>query len=333
MWFNQVKSERTDVSHVLTSLHSDGVHVGMPELMNYQNKSSLIAFHTTKNLHGRMSGNYLARSKGRGMEFDEVRHYQIGDDIRAIDWRVTARTGETYTKLFREEIERPVILATDLSRNMLFGSKLLFKSVQASHIASLVAWHAKKCGDRVGGVVFNETQHAELKPRSRQKGVLHYLHAIELMHQQSLEAMNDSLDHAQAEKAFAENCLRLRQIAKPGSLVYFISDCFHLTQEAVRHLSHVSRHCELIVCIVTDPLERELPNTQTKLNVGITDGENTQRFTLGDKNVHQQYARQAQQLISDKAGALQTAGARILSFCTGDTLENQLKHGDNTWIR
>jgi len=333
MWFNQVKNERTDVSHLLASLHSDGVHVGMPELMNYQSKSSLIAFHTTKNLHGRMSGNYLARSKGRGMEFDEVRHYQIGDDIRAIDWRVTARTGETYTKLFREEIERPVILATDLSRNMLFGSKLLFKSVQASHIAALVAWHAKKRGDRVGGVVFNDNQHSELKPRSRQKGVLHYLHAIEMMHHQSLASMNDAIVHTQAEQAFAENCLRLRQIAKPGSLVYLISDCFHLTQEAVRHLSHVSRHCELIVCLVTDPLERELPSTQNKLNVSITDGVQTQKFTLGDTSVHQQYAQQAQTLISEKADALKTAGARILSFCTSETLENQLKNGDNTWIR
>ena len=141
-----------------------------------------------KNLHSKMSGNYLARSKGRGMEFDEVRHYQNGDDIRAIDWRVTARTGKTHTKLFKEEVERPVLIATDLSENMLFGSQLLFKSVQAAHLASLVAWHAKSRGDRVGGIVFNQHYHAELKPRSRLQGVLHYLHILSQVHHKSIKS-------------------------------------------------------------------------------------------------------------------------------------------------
>jgi uncharacterized protein (DUF58 family) len=165
------------------------------------------------------------------MEFDEVRHYQTGDDIRAIDWRVTARTGKTHTKLFREELERPVLIATDLSASMHFGSQLLFKSVQAAHLASLVAWHAKNRGDRLGGIVFNQHEHLELKPRSRKEGVLHYLHALTAMHhtqhksQYELQqnTVNEQITtnefNSLNERYFIENCARIRQIAKPGALV------------------------------------------------------------------------------------------------------------------
>ena len=157
MWFSQKNSKKQNsIQDSLDELLSNGIELTINELIRYQSKSSLINLAASNSLHGKMSGNYLARSKGRGMEFDEVRHYQNGDDIRAIDWRVTARTGKTHTKLFREEIERPVLIATDLSENMHFGSQLLFKSVQAAHVASLVAWHAKSRGDRIGGIVFNQ---------------------------------------------------------------------------------------------------------------------------------------------------------------------------------
>ncbi len=186
MWLKQKKqAQPVDTKSILAKILSTGISLSINELIQYQNKASLINLSASKNMQGQMSGNYLARSKGRGMEFDEVRHYQNGDDIRAIDWRVTARTGKTHTKLFREEVERPVLIATDLSTNMLFGSKLLFKSVQAAHLAALVAWHAKDRGDRVGGIVFNQQQHSELKPRSRLQGVLHYLHTLTTCHQNS----------------------------------------------------------------------------------------------------------------------------------------------------
>jgi len=135
MWFNPLKNKSNHSMHencqsILSSIGSNGINLSMKELLLYQNKTALIDLSARKNIHGKMSGNYLSRSKGSGMEFDEVRHYQTGDDIRAIDWRVTARTGKTHTKLFREEIERPVLIATDLNESMFFGSQLLFKSVQ-----------------------------------------------------------------------------------------------------------------------------------------------------------------------------------------------------------
>jgi len=360
MWFNRQKKSssnnvnKDNVQSLLASLYSNGIDLSMQELLQYQSKSRLIDLVGKKNIQGKQSGNYLSRSKGRGMEFDEVRHYQTGDDVRAIDWRVTARTGKTHTKLFREEIERPVLVATDLSQNMHFGSKLLFKSVQGAHLAALVAWHAKSRGDRLGGLVFCDEQHIELKPRSRKAGVLHYLHALTTLNNQkkqnmkkavapSVDTNNAALNNEQSSEPttlnpqglkntyFDENCARLRHLAKPGSLVYLITDGYALRDErncpnALRHLSYISQHCELVVCLISDPLEQVLPESTLKLSVTITDGKDRQHLTLGDTNTAIQYQQKALEQGDKMKSLLQSAGARVIYFTAGDTLEQQLKN-------
>lgn len=355
MWFKEKTvnskqgSSAINCQVQLASIKSNGVELAMPELLHYQNKTALIDLSARKNIHGQMSGNYLSRNKGRGMEFDEVRHYQTGDDIRAIDWRVTARTGKTHTKLFREELERPVIIATDLSASMHFGSQLLFKSVQAAHLASLVAWHAKNRGDRLGGIVFNQNEHLELKPRSRKEGVLHYLHALTSLHlsqhtsqHQALAKQSDN-NNPNNLNYFNDNCARIRQIAKPGSLVYLITDAQSIKEvliqntkqqstlsqksSALRHLTQISQHCELVICLITDPLEQELPASSVKLNVTLTDGNNRQQLTLGDKNTASIYKEQAETVFEQCFKLLTKAGARVTSFSAGQTLEQQVKDG------
>ena len=333
-WFS--RQSDTDKFAVLTQtlaeLKSDGLTLTIDELLRYQSKTRLIDLKASRNQQSRMSGNYLSRSKGRGMEFDEVRHYQHGDDIRAIDWRVTARTGKTHTKLYREEIERPVLIATDLSTSMLFGSQLLCKSVQAAHIAALVAWHAKARGDRLGGMVFNETSHQECKPRSRKQGVLHYLHHLEAMHAQSYKEQANLAEH-DFIAAFAQNCQRLRQLAKPGSLVYLITDGHAIGSESVRHLSQLSRHCELIVCLITDPLEVALPSSAQRLNVAMTDGNQRQQVTLGDQQAAQTYHDKVNDLMAERQRLFRQAGARLLTLSAGESLEQQLIDGAHQWIR
>lgn len=356
MWFkqktinNKENLSTNNCQSQLASILSNGVELDMAELLYYQNKTALIDLSARKNIHGQMSGNYLSRSKGRGMEFDEVRHYQTGDDIRAIDWRVTARTGKTHTKLFREELERPVLIATDLSASMHFGSQLLFKSVQAAHLASLVAWHAKNKGDRLGGIVFNQHQHIELKPRSRKEGVLHYLHALTAMHRSQHQAQYNNetntenkadsinLIYHNQQSYFSANCARIRQVAKPGALVYLITDAQALKktpnieqsthqQDALRHLTQLSQHCELVVCLIEDPLDHELPTSMIKLNVTLTDGNTRQQLTLGDAETAATYQKQAQHLHEQCTQLLTKAGARVINFSAGQTLEQQLKTG------
>ncbi len=361
MWFNRQKQSslhklaKDSCPSLLASLYSNGIDLSIQELLQYQSKSRLIDLAGRKNIQGKQAGNYLSRSKGRGMEFDEVRHYQTGDDVRAIDWRVTARTGKTHTKLFREEIERPVLVATDLSQNMRFGSQLLFKSVQAAHLAALVAWHAKNRGDRLGGLVFSDKQHIELKPRSRKAGVLHYLHALTTLNN-STSNLQTSKTNNQVAKAkqtsdnnqndviseeqeyvkandFEQHCARLRHLAKPGSLIYLITDGQALlnkqhSQQTLSHLTQISQHCELVVCLISDPLEQALPQSQLKLAVTLTDGTSRQLLTLGDKTTAQHYQQQAIKQNKQLKLTLQSTGARVIYFSAGETLEQQLKYSE-----
>lgn len=324
-WFNRQSENNTNATAAdqLAALGSNGVSISLAELLQYQRKVNLINLAATKNQKSKMSGNYLSRSKGRGMEFDEVRHYQTGDDIRTIDWRVTARTGKTHTKLFREEIERPVLIATDLSSSMYFGSQLLFKSVQAAHIAALVAWHAKERGDRLGGLVFNEQQHLECKPRSRKQGVLHYLHQLISLDNAEKTAHDSNL----AQQAFTENCLRMRQLAKPGSLVYLITDGYSISNDSIRHLAHISRHCELVICQIFDPLEHNLPNVKISTPVTLSDGEQRLSLTLGDKRIAKQYQQQAMLFQQRQNSLFSKAHARVFMLDAGIPLEQQLLAG------
>lgn len=337
MWFksNSLKKHNESPQEKLNSVLSNGVELSINELIRYQSKGSLIHLGARKNIHSKMSGNYLARSKGRGMEFDEVRHYQNGDDIRAIDWRVTAKTGKTHTKLFKEEVERPVLIATDLTQTMMFGSQLLFKSVQASHLAALLAWHARERGDRVGGLVFSNQQHQEIKPRSRQQGVLHYLHSLCATHEDALkQAQQKTTEGSQlSTHVFSESCARLRQLAKPGSLVYLITDGFHIDDESIRHLSQISRHCELVIALISDPLEHSLPESSQRINVAITNGETQQQLTLGDKKTSIEYTEHMALIRAQQEKALTNAGARIIQYSAAELLETQLKAGIASWIR
>jgi len=202
------------------------------------------------------TGAYVSHFRGRGMEFDESRPYQPGDDPRNIDWRVTARSTEAYTKLFREERERPVLVVVDLRSNMHFATQGSFKSVVASRAAALISWAAHHRGDRLGGLIFGDSTHRELKPKLGRQSALRYVH--ELVNHPDWhddETANDADDEPPLTQAMAA----LRRVARPGSLVVVISDFVGLSRTAQAYLSGVARHNEVLAIFVSDPLEHDLP--------------------------------------------------------------------------
>jgi len=125
-----------------------------------------------------ISGQQRSKIQGRGVDFSEVRLYQPGDDVRSIDWRVTARTDRPHTKLFQEEKERPVMVLIDQGPSLFFGSKVRFKSVAAARLGVMLAWSALGEGDRVGGIIFNDEGHDEIRPRRSRKSVLHLANKV-----------------------------------------------------------------------------------------------------------------------------------------------------------
>jgi uncharacterized protein (DUF58 family) len=200
------------------------------------------------------TGAYVSRFRGRGMEFDESRPYQPGDDPRSIDWRVTARSTTAYTKLFREERERPVLIAVDLRSNMHFATQGCFKSVNASRVAALLSWAAHHRGDRLGGLIFGDTTHRELKPRLGRRAALRFVH--ELVEHPDWQPRD--VEPSVADP-FAQAMSALRRVARPGSLVVVVSDFIGFSRAAQSYLSSVARHNEVLAVFLNDPMERQLP--------------------------------------------------------------------------
>ena len=205
------------------------------------------------------TGAYVSHFKGRGMEFDESRPYQPGDDPRSIDWRVTARSSEAYTKLFREERERPVLIALDLRSTMHFATQGCFKSVNASRAAALIAWAAHHRGDRLGGLIFGDTSHRELRPRLGRQAALRYVHEIVAHRDWGDPAERMPASKEKTEETLSQAMSSLRRVAHPGSLVVVISDFQGFSSTAKAHLAGVARHNEVLAVVNSDLLERELP--------------------------------------------------------------------------
>lgn len=201
-------------------------------------------------IKARQAGTYLSQHKGRGMEFDEHRLYQPGDDVRNIDWRVTARTGSVHTKVFKEERERPVLFCVDSRSPMRFATRGVFKSVMAARAAAVLAWSSAHHGDRVGGIVFSESEHRELRPQRGSKAVLRLIQAL-------VEA--DGRPSAVDKLPMSDPMERLRRVARPGSQICIISDFRGWSERAESHLIQIARHASVWLLFVVDPLEVSLP--------------------------------------------------------------------------
>lgn len=299
----------------LAQRKADGVNLSVSELLYYQGKTALLDLHPKGRIQAKLAGSYLAKTKGRGMEFDEVRHYQAGDDIRAIDWRVTARTGKPHTKLYREEKERPVFVLTDLGESMHFGTQFLYKSVQAAHLTALIAWAARARGDRIGGLIFNHSQHLEFKPMTRHQAVLSLLHGLLELHRAAPGQDRLSLDDA---------LLRLRRLARPGSLIFLISDFVSITDATRGHLSSLSRHCELVAYPISDPFEQALPSVRAVQQVKLTDGQSVCSLLLGDKQTDASYQARYQQHQQRLERLLKHCRAQVMPISCALPLELQL---------
>jgi len=238
-------------------LHADAspVRVSQAGLIRLNGPARAIALDVLR-VDSLQTGAYVSHFRGRGMEFDESRPYQPGDDPRNIDWRVTARSTEAYTKLFREERERPVLVVVDLRGNMHFATQGSFKSVIASRAAALVSWAAQHRGDRLGGLIFGDSTHRELKPKLGRQAALRYVHELVNHPDWHKSAEGPAKDE---EPPLTRAMAVLRRVARPGSLVVVISDFVGFSRAAQAYLTGVARHNEVLAVFVSDPLEHVLP--------------------------------------------------------------------------
>lgn len=230
---------------------NDLIRINQHGLIQCRHQASQLLLSSRK-IQAMQSGAYLSSFRGRGMEFNESRIYQPGDDIRNMDWKVTARTSTPHTKVFSEEKERPVLCWTDFREPMRFATHGVFKSVIAAKAAASIAWAANNQGDRIGGLVFSEQTHHELKPQRGKTNVLHFIKQLEQIQHIGSDKPGSEIN---AEQALA----RLRRVARPGSLVFLISDFRNLGEQALSHITQLSRHNDLVMFFIYDTLEKSLP--------------------------------------------------------------------------
>ncbi len=232
-------------------------------------------------------GQNLSRFLGRGMEFAESRLYLAGDDIRNIDWRVTARTGKAHTKLFTVEKEREVLLWVDMRASMHFATQGSFKSVQAALLAGYISWNAIQTGNRLGGMIFDDSGHIEFRPKLGKRGLLPFLQGIA-----EKTTYKENSNKSSTCSSMDGPLAGITQVANSGSLIFVISDFRNLTADAEDQLIQVSKYCDLCLCFLYDPFEASLPKNGY---FPVTDGIGELQLNTFNRRSLEQYEQQFMQ--------------------------------------
>ncbi|ODS23407.1 hypothetical protein AB835_08970 [Candidatus Endobugula sertula] len=272
------------------TLFPKGAYVELNELQQLRYLAQQCVSPKNRVNKANLGGQYKSRAINRGMEFEEVRVYQPGDDIRSIDWRVTARTQVTHSKRYSEEKEHPIITAVDQRRSLFFGSHPCFKSVYACHIAAIINWVTLANDDRCGGLVLSQNGMSETRPVRSHKTVNRWL--------QQLTTANQQLStEIRTEPHFVDLLQQLQQTTQAGSSIYIISDFYDLDKECEPWLFRLARHNQITLLWVVDTLEAHIPNTAS---LAISNGKASQQMSIQQQTqhaFHQQFKNKEQRLI------------------------------------
>ena len=256
----------------------DGIHLSAEELISLRPRCHALRLPMRQPAASALAGAYRSRFRGRGVDYLESRNYQPGDDIRNMDWRVTARTGKAHTKVFQEERERPVLVVLDAGPTLYFGTRRRLKSVAAGQLAAAVAWAAVRRGDRIGGFLFAPGRHREIRPAGGRRGAMRMIQGL-------VDWLQPEQHDRNGPEPLSTALERVRHTVRPGSLVIIISDFFGLDEHCNRHLSRLRQHSDVIGCQVLDAAEHKLPPGRYP----ITDGEQATVLDTGHGSSRKRY--------------------------------------------
>lgn len=297
---------------------SQGADIEPAKLTALRHLAPLLPLAKQQKILNELSGQHSSQLRGRGMDYAEVRLYQAGDDLRSMDWRVTARTNKAHIKVFQQEKERPVYIVCDLRRAMHFGSKRALKSVLAADLAALLAWASLNNGDRIGALIFSDDKEVNLRAKPGRKAVLHLLSQLAQIGQaraQMSDQVNDQTSSASANERMQQICRHIRRTVTPGSRVYVISDWLGFDELCQQQLFHVSRHSDIVALHVCDPLEQQLPPPGL---YSVTDGENQLQLESFSKAHRHDYQQAYLQQFSQLKQRLLALTVPLVSLSTAD---------------
>jgi len=263
-------------------MKQEAVVAGLESLIQDKRQSYRLGAFATGKATRSLSGITRSVFKGRGMDFDEVREYQQGDDTGQIDWRVTARQGRPFTKLFKEEKEKPVWFLIDLRASMRFATRQAFKSVLVAHITAFIAWAFQERGDKIGGLILTDENVVCYKPSRLRRQMMRFLNAV------SEGTMSTVLPEDGQGKTLEEACLKLKRFCKSGNEVFILSDFSDVNSETFNSLSTLARSNEMVMINVFDVLETRFPPPNL---YHVTDGKEVLSLNTRSARVQKAYMR------------------------------------------
>ena len=257
------------------------VYTSLKALVKLRYRAHGFSYLPVQPIRSLLSGRKRSRLRGRGLDFDELRHYRPGDDIRTMDWRVTNRTGKPHVRVYTEERDRPVYIVVDQRLPMFFGSQEKMKSVIAAEVAALTAWRVLSVGDRVGCVMFNDTRQLEFSPSRGERKVMAWLG--------KLASMNQSLSVNEATKGNPDGLLealhRLQSCIGHDYLIVIVSDFYGWNDKVLHALRRLREHNDIVCSLIYDPLESSIADARQLV---VSDGRyqleiDPDKHSLGDR--------------------------------------------------
>jgi uncharacterized protein (DUF58 family) len=257
--------------------------------------------------------------RGRGLDFEELRNYVSGDDVRTIDWRVTARAQKPYVRVYTEERDRPGLLVVDQRMNMFFGSRVSMKSVIAAELAALAAWRVFQQGDRIGALVFNDDQVDEFRPHRSRASVLRIL--------QSIVERNHELraDHPARPNTLQLNIVldHVNRISRHDFLIVIASDFDGANGQTRDMLLRLSQHNDVVCVLTYDPLAVHLPPAG---EIVVSDGELQVEIPIGKDVIRKSILEASDRRIHNILAWQHELGIPVVPLSTAEDVPTQVLH-------
>lgn len=259
------------------------VFTSTERLLRLEAEGPLPDFHGRQRSRSLLAGRHGSRMRGRGLDFDELRRYNRGDDIRHLDWRATQRTGTPLVRSFTEERDRPTLILCDQRMDMLFGSTLLLKATAAAEVAALLGWISFHAGDRVGGIVFNDQSIDSVTPHRSRQRVIDLLSRI-ARHNRALHVDNTA---ARAPDQLDRVLSRALVQARHDQTLCIVSDFSGLTERTLGLLQQLAMHNDVLAVQIYDPIALNLPRQGI---VNLSEDQTRVRLDLGQTSTRETLA-------------------------------------------
>jgi uncharacterized protein (DUF58 family) len=318
-------STETDSSGT-TPIADGRTSVSLRQLIDMQYKARGFRFASPHIINSVMMGRHKSRTRGRGLNFEELRHYRQGDDIRNMDWKVTNRTGKPHVRVYSEERERRVMLVVDQRSAMLFGSTRVMKSVAAAELMALAAWRSLDAGDRVGALIFNDHEISEVRPHRSRTQIMRMLSILQRHNAELLETAQTSVDEASlvADGDQLNHVLtELNALAGHDMQIVLVSDLYGADSVTEKLIAQLSQHNDVMLGFIYDPMEAKLPDAG---RLAVSDGRMQLEVDTKDQALQKKYSLFFEQRLARAHKFLQSYAVPVLPLSTTDPIDEQLEN-------